>query len=477
MTTTPTDLSTRAWVLVLAAGIVAHLAALQAASAVNALWWDEYFSIWASEPSLPFGELFRDRIAPDSNLPTYFSLLAIARRFGLESVLAGRLINSLFTAAAVLYVVRRGVVTGRPLIAAVAAAAWLVSAPAIAFGLELRVYGPALATTLAAAWVACETALPGHRPPPVWHMALIGALAASTHLYGGLAAGALAAGALLVTRTGAGLWRGPLAMGLAASLVTGTWLVWNFGSSYLVSHILFSVLGGILQVFSFLDFSLGHLALLPFVVIALVVMRRDAGTRPVASLALVAIGLFILLPALASFAKPILTTRYLYVGAPILTTALAFALVPGAASQTRQLAVVTLVLLSAVGAFTGIAFVAAKFSWKGHEIVAAMAKDCPAGSIKVNRPFRAEQNEPWRFGLAMASGLPASTFAVTRDGNAPDFTGFDCPVLAWVVHVWTEDAVLPDAAVLGPRFGFDINPATRPAVIATGNGYVVLKRP
>lgn len=470
------DTKNQTWLLILIAGIVAHFAALQAASTVNALWWDEYFSIWASDPALPFATVFWDRIAPDSNLPSYFSLLSLVRRLGIDSSLAGRLINEACFLAAAAFVVARGIRTDRTLEAAVAVAVFLISAPVIAFGLELRVYGPALAAVLAAAWASFDTIQSDRRPLPAWQMALIGALAAATHLYGGLAAGALAAATLIVARRNPRLWAGPLAMGTAATIVTGSWLVWNFGSSYLVSHILFSVLGGILQVFSFADFILGTLALLPFVIVALLVMAKDPATKPPAILAAIAIALFILLPALASFAKPILTTRYLYVGAPIFTTALAFGLAAGADRQTRQIAAITLLLLAAIGSFTGIQFVANKFAWKGADIVRTLGAGCPAGSIKVNRPFRAEQNDPWRFGLAMATGLPEATFAVTRDGKAPDYTGPACPVLAYVVHVWTEDANLPDTAVLGERFGFDIKPELKPTVIPTGNGYVIVKR-
>ncbi len=113
---------------------------LASVSAISGWWFDDLFSLWASEPTLPFGVVFRERILTDFNPPLYFSLLHLVRQAIPDDGIAVIAVNigAIAVAAAAIYLPsRRAGVSGL-------AIAGLLSLPVERPRPVLRVRGPLL---------------------------------------------------------------------------------------------------------------------------------------------------------------------------------------------------------------------------------------------------------------------------------------------------------------------------------------------
>ena len=78
-------------------------------SAISGWWFDDLFSLWASEPTLPFSVVLRERILTDSNPPLYFSLLHLVRQGIPDDGMAVIAVNigAIAVAAAAVYIPSR----------------------------------------------------------------------------------------------------------------------------------------------------------------------------------------------------------------------------------------------------------------------------------------------------------------------------------------------------------------------------------
>lgn len=457
-------------------------------------WWDEYFSLWASDPGIPFALAFQERIFPDSNPPLYFSLLYVARTILGHADAAILAINGAATLLAVCAVVAIGARSGRAVAAVLSVAVFLLGGPVLAQVDEARGYLLGLSIVLVATWLTAEAVEGDRAPPNVAVMAAVGLAAAMTHVYAALACAALAAGGGLATLGEARRrWPSLAALGAGATIATGIWFAINAGSAERVNWIQFNLEWSTASYRQVSALVFGTWLLAVPAVGGLALAAADPPRRRLASAMLVALIVFLTVPIAVSFVRPIITARYLALGSPIVIVGLALCAFPGPGrasghrpasrlgTAARLLALVMLLASALAGASAAWIWREDIAFWHGGPPVAALvaratsagldpAVLCPAGSVATNGPLMAIHDDAWTYGLSHASGLPPETFAIVRPGQSPR-PAPGCPVLGWIEHVWDGAAELPDAEVLrqlalpeGTRHG---------AILRTGHGYVI----
>lgn len=447
-------------------------------------WWDEVFSLWASDPTVPLGAAFTGRILPDSNPPGYFTLLYLARLIAPDDDAAVLGLNLAALAAVVGLVLHRAAAVRRLPAAVLAVAVFLLGGPVLATVDEARAYGPGLALVLLAADRALGTA-DGETPPSAKGMALIGAACALVHVFAAIAAGALAAaGGLVTLREARRRWPALLALGGTASAVTAIWSLAVPDAAARIAWIHFDAYAVAVALGEAGDLVFGDRRLAVLAALGLAAGLADRDRRRVAAAGLLAVALFLLLPLAASYVRPLVTARYLILGGPIAVVALARVVLSGPMPTGRGRLALALPAAAALAAIAVLGLPAARqwraatAFWSGGAVVrdllagtaAPPARVCPPGSIATNGPLLAVHDAAWRDGLSRAAGLPADRFRIARAGP-PAVPAPGCPVIGWVEHVFGGTAALPDAGVLAL---LSLPPDTpHGAIRRTGSGYVV----
>ena len=167
---------------------------LASVSAVSGWTLDDLFSRWASDRDVPFPVAFRDRILPDSNPPLYFTALYFVRQIISDDSVAVFVLNIgviVGASLAVYFPSRRSGLSG---LALAGIAAFALSGPVLYFASEGRAYVSALSIVFVTSWYAslAITGFPGQLT--LKRAAILGCLAALTHVYAALFCGSLAAG-------------------------------------------------------------------------------------------------------------------------------------------------------------------------------------------------------------------------------------------------------------------------------------------
>jgi hypothetical protein len=442
----------RTALIILAASVVAFALAQLDLWPRNGFWIDEYFSLWASDPALPLGQLLTERIFPDTNPPLYFSSLALVRFVFEAPRVAFLVLNVIAIALAAGFVVARGKRAGMPATALLAIALFIISGPVLYYAPEGRAYLMGLCAAFAIAWSgAAATKTRAQSSDLGWFVGL-GVLAALSHVFAALFAGAFAAGLAiegLMTRR-YDLVRAGLALGASATAVFGVWLVFALPHMSNVAWIEFSVAAIREALWYVRQLTFGHALIALAVIGYLAWSARRPEVRPHMRVFAIAMALFAVLPILASFFTPLVTGRYWLIGAPAIVVLAAFALradLRGAtggdagarrATTSATFGAAALLAATVFGYVNAQAFMASKPVWRGVERVAPLLGDCAPGAVHV-----------WENHLyATASGAPESTF---RDASRPDTPPLDasasgCPVLGWAEHVRRGDDYLRTAS-------------------------------
>jgi hypothetical protein len=403
---------------------------------VNGWWLDELFSIWASDPSHDFLDVFVHRILPDTIPPLYLSALYWTRRLIFDERTAIIILNLASLAAALISVnvaSRKAGMLGWGL---VAGAFFLLSGPVLRYTVEGRAYAMALAVTFAACWYTALAIEVPEKRPHLLGFGLIGAIAASIHLYAALICGSLAAGltasSLLARR------KDLLAPGLTLGIVAcaGT-LLWIAPGIISMNKLRWSELSFQSLVTSY--WEVRQLALGSRWAVLLLVALYATGltlqaTRLLAATLTLACVLFLLLPILVSLEKSIIGGRYWLIGAPCVVVFVVFltrALLARRTIVGALLGVSFLLITDVTSFFVAHAFTAEKENWSGAAIVMPHLQHCPPGSVHV---FTS-----WGFvaGFAFVAHAPEKLFASV---DSPETTWLDpshstCPVLGWAEHV------------------------------------------
>jgi hypothetical protein len=107
-------------------------------SARSGWWLDDLFSLWASDPRMPFQLAFADRILPDSNPPLYFSLLHFVRQLISDdgSAVIAVNIGAIIAAAVAVFIPSKRL--GLSGLAITGIAAFVLSGPILYFASEGR---------------------------------------------------------------------------------------------------------------------------------------------------------------------------------------------------------------------------------------------------------------------------------------------------------------------------------------------------
>jgi hypothetical protein len=447
----------------------------------NGLWIDEYFSLWASDPRLPLIQLLSERIFPDTNPPLYFSLLALLRPM-IEAPRAAFLVLNLIVIVLVSgFAFARGRGAGLPATALLAVALFVVSGPVLYYAAEGRAYLMGLAATFAITWVGAVAIETRARPADLGWFAALGVLAALSHVFAALFAGAFAAGLALegLLKRRFDLLRAGLVLGASASIVFGVWLVFVLPYMGNVAWIEFSVAAIREALWYVRQLTFGHALIALAVVGFLAWSGRRPEMRPHLRVFAIAMTLFAALPVLASLFTPLVTGRYWLIGAPAIVVLVALALrtelraASGDGAAKRALAsaafgAAAMLAASVFGFVNAQSFMQAKPVWRGAELVTPLLADCAPGAVHV-----------WENHLyATASGAPELTF---RDASRPgpsllDPSASGCPVLGWAEHVRRGDDYMQTAsdAELLSLLGIAVSPAEA-RIVRHSSGFVVLR--
>jgi hypothetical protein len=409
-----------------------------AIAAVNGWWFDELFSIWSSNSSEPFSAMFMERIVPDTTPPLYDSLLYWARSLIQDDRRAVFVLNMSAILISVGAVILSGRKAGSFGFALATSIGFLLSGPVLRFAPEARPYAIAMALAFVTSWFSASAIQEPHARPRRASFAVLGIVAALTHIYAALLCGSFAAALVLL----AVFWRrsdlmaSGLILGISATLVLSIWL-----ALWLPFHTLEGLYWFKLSYETVVSalWEAKQLAVGPHLLIALAVLVSLGlfwpSTRILTSGFLIAFAVFLSVPLLISLKQPIILGRYWLQGAPALIVLVAFLsrtwLLDGLSRRLRLVptagavaAIAFLIVSDAAGFVTARAFTASKPAWKGAARVAPLARDCPAASVHVNGfvPF-----------FAYTTRVPDMVFADVREPTTGLLNPADslCPVLGW----------------------------------------------
>lgn len=413
-----------------AAVLVLHVIAIRFVGSGNGFWNDEYYSIYASDPTLPLSAIMGPRILADSNPPIYFTLLYVVRQLPIGIREAMYVLNYAVLLVAAAAVLLDAWKTGRRWLGLFVVAGFLLSGTTLCFIAEGRAYLSAQAVVLVAAWLAMRSLF----VPTPWTVraVVLGALAAGLHLFAAIACGTLAAAGLAYR-----IIRGDrnlptlsyLALGASASIVTVVWYLSLSGETmYRVGWIEFTPESVKFEIRSWLHLAFGGVRGMLFSAACIGGLLLIPRSRPYVLFGAVALGGLVAIPMVISLVQPLIIARYFSVAEPILVATLVVA-----ASRLDDLFQRVTVALLVAGMLASTIpaarqWVKDKQVFAGAPVVSTLAATCGPGSIRVNLDMR---EEPFRYDFHLASGLPLDTFV----NAAEPLTGTPpCPIIGWSEH-------------------------------------------
>lgn len=452
---------------------------------VNGLWLDELFSLVYSNPNLTFQDV-TPGIIRDTTPPLHMYSLWLIRHAVTDLRGSFLILNLLAGVIAFLAALRYSRSLGMPWVMAMFGV-FLASGEAQYFLQEGRPYFLACSVVMAGTVLSLDRLIgaPG-RPSPLL-FAIVGFLAAMSHLYAsivlaGLAFSLCAAGLLFKRRD---LLIDGFVLGFVTSVASVGWSAWAMTFADRVRWLTFdlSVLKNTLSMWGLITFG-------SFLSAGLVLAGYAAATfwkptRPVALAIGVALGLFFGLPILVSLVQPIIASRYFLIGSPLVGAGLVLFVRAAATSRTMAgrsvlvLCALGLAVTTWYGPSAAVRMSGEKQIWRGSAMVAREAAGCPAQSLRVGHP-PGETNFLDRY--ALASGLARSTFIDTETAPAESLSGSipNCPIAGWYEHA-KDDAgrflaqpETPDTVLLSV-LGLDGDPSGY-EVIRHGTGYVVRRK-
>ena len=424
--------------------------ALASVSAVGGWMLDDLFSLWASDRTVPFNLAFSERILPDSNPPLYFSSLYFIRQIISDDGVAVFALNicAIVAAAASVYFPSRHL--GLSGLAVAGIAAFVLSGPVLYFASEGRSYTSALSIVFVTSWYASLAIAGFPKQLSLTRSAILGCLAALTHVYAALFCGSLAAGLLALVFFGRQeLFRPALVLGLSATIVFGLWLSVAFNSVENLSWIDFSVRDVLTAALSVKELALGA-NLEAITVIALFAFGLlNASTRSLFTAFCIAFLLFALLPIIASFVQPIIIGRYWQIGAAALPVVVTFAAriwileglsPPNGKRLMAGVAALCFLITSSVLGFANVLhYTALKPIWRGAEVVRPLLSHCQEAAVHVyygnsSRPYIAWPSAMESF--PKLTGASQKLFVDPQEDATPWLSAAtsSCPVLGWAEH-------------------------------------------
>ena len=289
--------------------------------------------------------------------------------------------------------------------------------------------------------------------------AILGSLAAMTHVYAALFCGSLAAGltALTVFSGRKELLKPGLALGLAATIVFGMWLSIAFDSVENLNWIEFTLRRVLDAALSVKELALGANWQVMVVIALFAFGLLDVRTRSLFTAFCIAFLLFALLPVIVSFVRPIIASRYWEIGAAALPVLVVFAarlwLLEGFTLRSGKrvvaggAALCFLVTSSALGFAKARHYAYLKPVWRGADVVRPLLSGCPGTSVHVYYGNSSKPYVAWEFGMWVFPKLTGASPTLFVDPQE-DSTRYlsaatsSCPVLGWAEHtgdIWNLD--------------------------------------
>ncbi len=404
-------------------------------------WWlDEYFSLWSTDPSNSFMHALADRFR-DTTPPLYYTALFWFRRLIDNERYAVLCLNLFALAVAVMAVClasRKSATVGWAL---AGSAVFLCSGPVLSTVMEGRTYLLGLAVTFVISWFCALAVEVRDSRPGLTAFALVGAVAGLTHLYAALFCCCCAAGLMLLGAYGQrrDLMRPALAMGVTAGVITLAFLAWVIDLA--PTWIAFSYGAVVTHLSNVSRRAFGSTASLAFFVAMFVSAFFLSRTRPLAVVFASALALFVTIPVLASFWRPIITAQYWAIGASSVIVLVVFWIraLPDRRFPMQSFrscwavafACAVFLLVTDFGGYSSARFVIfTKPNWSGAELVASHIADCPSGSVHIY---------PGVFNLfAIAAHAPEAVFVDAKSSRDEPVSAAaaKCPVLGWAEHIF-----------------------------------------
>jgi hypothetical protein len=428
-----------AFLVLIVASIVFALE-VYAISGANGWWLDELWSAWATDPTMAFNKAFSERIIYDTTPPLYYVVLFWTRRLIADERSAVILLNLALIAAFAAAIIVSSRKFPRLSWALIAVAAFLCSGPVLRYVVEGRAYLMAMVIAFAASWYSALAVDRQRICENRQTFALLGIIAALTHVFAALFCCCLAAGLIVYSYfdhrprlLGPGL-----ALGLSAGIGGLLFIAWALNLAEQASWIEFSYESMLATYWDIRQLVFGsRIAIVLFVALFLIAMLLPSA-RSLTVIFGVTWGLFVLIPILVSFVQPIILSRYWLSGAPsivvfvvLLTRALAFD-VHAAHPRLRMVgALACLAFLTLTGASSyskAFSFVSDKPAWRGAELVTPVVRGCPSAAVHVNGFVNL---------FAAAARVSDSMFVDASFPKTPFVTAglSSCSVLGWAEHL------------------------------------------
>jgi hypothetical protein len=366
-------------------------------SGANGWWHDELWSVWATGPTMAFYKAFSERIAYDTTPPLYYVALVWTRRLIADERSAVILLNLTLIAAFAAAIIVSSRKLGMISWALIAVGAFLCSGPVLRYVVEGRAYLMAMVIAFAASWysglaVDRQSICENRRV-----FALLGIIAALTHVFAALFCCCLASGLIAYSYFDhRPRLRGPgLALGLSAGIGGLLFIAWALNLAEQASWIEFSYGSMLATYWDIRQLVFGsRIAIVLFVALFLIGMLLPSA-RSLTVIFGVTWGLFVLIPILVSFVQPIILSRYWLIGASSIVVFVVFLMIALArldarAEQSRlrlvgALACLAFLTLTDVRSYSqAFSFVSDKPAWQGAELVTPILQGCPTAVVHVN---------------------------------------------------------------------------------------------
>jgi hypothetical protein len=449
---------------------------------VNGWWFDELWSLWATDPSLSFADAFAHRIVYDTSPPLYYVALFWVRRLIADEQLAVLVLN--LGAIIVLFATMIATSRKSKMVqwAVVAMAAFLCSGPVLRYVIEGRSYLMALAVAFSASWFCALAIEMPRRHHNLTMFTIVGVVAGLTHVYVALFCCCLTAGLVVLSYADSrrrDLLRPALALGLSAGIIIFVFIVWAMKFVDQTSWIELSYQSILTAYWYVRGLTLGSRLATIFFIILYAKGLSARSTRPFAIAFGSAWALFVLIPLLVSLVQPIIVGRYWLIGAPSLIAFIVFSMreffrLRDQGGRFRLywggcLASLLFLVLTDVGSYPrALTLTSEKPIWKGAQIVSPLLQGCPVSSVHVNDSVLL---------FATAAHVSEDLFVASDASNTEllDSDNSLCPVLGWAEHLGQGAGLRKDDEELLNMLKIGASPSAID-IRRHESGFVVLKR-
>lgn len=418
------------------------------------IWFDESYSLWATNNNLSFRYLFSDILRHETNPPVYFVFLKLARLIYDQNIITGKFLNIFILFLSILFILKE---SSDKHLKNIFLYVILGSSASLAYAGEIRPLFSAIcvAHVLSYFYIMAESR---EISRPFIKTITASILLSLIHVYGAIFAISIA---LAVALSGFLYKRNDLTKLSLTTLVFSfsaflVWWIWINSTDRDALATVRWLSNDPMFIVAALKEGAGYIigrgaisyavALLAFVFFTL-----SKNIRISRLIFLSTLGLFFFLPVLISWKVPIVFGRYFAIGCgPLLAIFLTCAWREVNSRNFEQYDIrkvilascgIALFIITAVlGPITAINALRYRPYWTGIDTVTKFAGECSNRKIRVIDPINLD--ETFRSERASAHVLYGYKLLATRSGfdiadgreSIRDVSEIDCPVVAWIEH-------------------------------------------